>query len=134
MATTKRLIRLWVGACLLLGTGLLYAFICERTGRVWIPCLFYTVTGFYCPGCGVSRMCLCLLRGDWYGALRANAALLLLSLVGLVLAARLCIRYVRTGSARPRRGEERALWGLAIALAAFGVARNLPWFAVLAPG
>ena len=35
------------------------------------PCIFRTVTGFYCPGCGGTRSLLALLRGDvihslWY--------------------------------------------------------------------
>lgn len=128
----KRLARLCGWAAALGGAGLLYAWIWTATGR-GLPCLFHLCTGLYCPGCGVSRMCLRLLQGDWYGALRANAALLVLSPVGLALAARLCTRYVRTGSARPSRGEESVIWTLAALLAIFGIARNLPWLAVLAP-
>ena len=28
------------------------------------PCLIHLATGFYCPGCGMTRSCLSLLRGD----------------------------------------------------------------------
>lgn len=30
----------------------------------FIPCIFHEVTGLYCPGCGVTRMFLSLLKGD----------------------------------------------------------------------
>ncbi len=31
-------------------------------------CVFHRVTGFDCPGCGMTRAFICLLRGDWQGA------------------------------------------------------------------
>ena len=40
-------------------------------------CPFWKFTGLLCPGCGVTRMCLALLRLDLAGAWRANPALLL---------------------------------------------------------
>ena len=48
------------------------------------PCVFYTVTHFYCPGCGNTRTVLALLHGHPLQALHNNAAFCYL-LVVLVL-------------------------------------------------
>ena len=41
---------------------------------IYIPCLFRKLTGFYCPGCGITRMLFSILNGDlvkafWYNPL-----------------------------------------------------------------
>lgn len=36
------------------------------------PCIFYTVSGYYCPGCGGTRAALALLRGDLLTSLFYN--------------------------------------------------------------
>lgn len=43
----------------------------------------------------------------------------------LLLAARMAVRYVRTGQKLPSRGEERVFWALLIYFLAWGVLRNL---------
>lgn len=35
-----------------------------------ISCLFRRWTGIPCPGCGLTRACLAILRGDWGAAFR----------------------------------------------------------------
>ena len=58
----------------ILGVGCAYALFCHLTG--WgIPCPFHALTGLNCPGCGVSRMLLSLLRLDFAAAFRYNAVL-----------------------------------------------------------
>jgi hypothetical protein len=37
------------------------------------PCMFHEVTGIPCPGCGMTRAVLCLLRGELAEALRLHA-------------------------------------------------------------
>jgi hypothetical protein len=37
-----------------------------------IPCLFYKITGLYCPGCGNTRATLALLQLDFADTLRNN--------------------------------------------------------------
>ena len=39
---------------------------------IGIPCIFYEVTGLYCPGCGITRLCVSLFEGDLYQAFRYN--------------------------------------------------------------
>lgn len=49
------------------------------------PCVFYTVTHFYCPGCGNTRTVLALLHGHPLQALHNNAAFCYLLVVLLLL-------------------------------------------------
>ena len=121
-ASEARLRRLlaWLTALLLLGLG--YAWAMARLG-VGLPCPFYRLTGLLCPGCGVSRLCIALLRGDWAGAWAANPALCLALPPVAVLLAWRGIGYVKGRG--PARWEDRAWLTRAILLVIFGVVRNL---------
>ena len=94
-----------------------------------IPCLFRLVTGLRCPGCGVTHMALCLLRGDLSGAFYENPMVLMLLPIGLILAIRLTYRDLKTGSRRLTKWENRAVIGMIVLLIGFGVARNLKIYA-----
>ena len=129
----KRLRTLCIKTGGLLGAGLFYAFICILAGHPLIPCLFHTVTGLYCPGCGVSRMCLSILSLDFASAFKANAAVFLLLPPGLVMALRMAVRYVRTGNTRPTQVQTCVFDVMVGVLLVFGVVRNLPGFEGLRP-
>ena len=121
----QRLKNLLVRAAILIGVGAAYAAVISWIGR-GLYCPFWKLTGLMCPGCGVTRLCLALLRLDVAGAWKANAALLLALPVLAGLAARLAWAYVRTGRKTPSRGEERLIWGLVVYFLVWGVLRNLP--------
>ena len=120
----ERLRKLALGGGALVGLGAAYTAVIFVVGR-GLYCPFWKLTGLLCPGCGVTRMCLALLRLDLAGAWRANPALLLALPVLAILAVRMAVRYVRTGQKLPSRGEERIIWGLLIYFLAWGVLRNL---------
>lgn len=119
-------------AGLIVTIGLAYALFYGLTG-LGLPCLFHLITGLWCPGCGVSRMCLALLRLDLSTAWAYNPGLMLAvpPLGGLL--AKMGAGYVRTGRTRPTRGESAAIWTVAAFLLVYGVLRNLPGFEALAP-
>ena len=49
----------------------------------WLPkCMFYHVTGLYCPGCGATRALSAMLHGDMKASLHNN--LLLFPLLALI--------------------------------------------------
>ena len=110
------------GALLALGLG--YALWIRFTG-LGVPCPFHAVTGWLCPGCGVTRMCLALLRWDWPAAWNANPVLLMMLPVLAVLGVRLAVRYVREGAAAGSKWESALLWAMTALLIVWGVARNL---------
>ncbi len=120
----KRLFRLLFGCGIALAAGLLYAHLVRVTG-FGIPCIFHVVTGFDCPGCGVTRMCLSLLRLDFAAAYRYNAAILVLSPLGIAVAARQAWLYVKTGHPKLSKIEMGIISFLIVALLVFGVWRNI---------
>ena len=72
----ERLKKLAIGGAALVGLGVAYTALILVIGR-GLYCPVWKLTGLLCPGCGVTRMCLALLRLDVAAAWRANAALLL---------------------------------------------------------
>ena len=123
-SSKRRLFRLLhaVGIVCLLGGA--YALICAHFG-VGIPCPFRKLTGFLCPGCGVSRLCLCLLRLDFAGAWAANPVIFSLLPFGAVLAVRFSVRYVRSGCRRLTKTESVLTYAASAILLVYGVVRNL---------
>lgn len=101
----KRLYYLLSRVGIVLAIGLAYALFVGLTG--WgIPCIFHLLTGLQCPGCGVTRMCLALLRLDFYAAARYNSLVLALLPVALVLYGYKAALYIRTGESKMGVGEK----------------------------
>ena len=125
MERSRRLRRVLAGGGVLLAAGLGYALWVGFTGLA-LPCPFRAATGLLCPGCGVTRLCLALLRGNFPAAWSANPVLLLLLPVLAALAVRIAVRYVREGRTAGPRWENVLCWILAALLVIWGVVRNLP--------
>ena len=104
--------------------GCAYALFYLYTG--WgIPCLFRLITGFSCPGCGVSRMLLSLLRLDFRAAFRCNAVLFCMLPVLLGLFVYWIYRYIRYGERKNGPVAEGLVWALVILLLLWGLVRNI---------
>ena len=93
----KRLCKLLHGGIILLAVGLAYAAFCLLTD-LRIPCVFRTVTGLKCPGCGITTACLSLLSFDFQTAFLSNVGLFILSPLFITCAVLLLFKYVKTGS------------------------------------
>lgn len=117
------------GALLL--CGLVYAALYRMGLR--ISCPIHTLTGLYCPSCGVSRMCMHLLAGEWQKAFSCNPALFCLLPPLALLLARAELNYWRTGRRTLSRLLQAGIWCAVAVLILFGILRNLPPFAVLRP-
>lgn len=97
-------------------------------------CLFFDVTGFYCPGCGITRALHAVVHGDLARAFGMNPlAMIVIPLIPLML---LHARGFRPRVLEPlmRIALEPNVWVFSIP--AYWIARNLPWwpFAWMAPG
>lgn len=92
--------------------------------KIAIPCPIYTVMHLQCPGCGVTRMILALLRLDFAAAWAYNPYLLINGpiILGCLIASD--VKYIRTGD-RSMGKLSIVLWAeLALAIG-FAIFRNL---------
>lgn len=98
-----------------------------------IPCMFYKITGKYCPGCGITRMILAMLRLDFATALRQNCLLFFLLPCFLFYSIWKGIHYIKTGKQRSGLTERVVVMVVLVLVMAFWIMRNMPQFAFLAP-
>ena len=96
-------------------------------------CPFLELTGRPCPGCGGLRAVSALTHGDVVGALSSNALAIALVAVLALAWATWAVRRARGTDARMLVLSDRALVLVLVAAVAFGVVRNTPWGAGLAP-
>lgn len=108
---------------------LIYAILIIRFD-IGIPCVFYEITGLYCPGCGITRLCLSLFEGDIYQAFRYNPIIF----IDLPI---LFILFVLNIFLKKNKNIKKITDVIIIFLATitiiFGVIRNIPIFSFLAP-
>lgn len=96
-----------------------------------IPCFFYKLTGFYCPGCGITRMFLSMLCLDFYQAFRFNPFLFILLPFFLILG---IFQYERWLFNQKYVVIPNFVWNsLLIITILYGILRNLDIFSFLAP-
>ena len=116
---------------------LLYFFVDARNGNSILPqCPFYSLTGFYCPGCGSQRAFSALLHGDFFGASKFNI-LIVVALPFILYSA--CVFVLNTF--REKRIVQKIFYStvfvkmVLIIVLLFWVLRNIPQypFSLLAP-
>ena len=120
----KRAIKVAVSGVILLVCGLLYGWLCITTG-VAIPCVFYKITGYSCPGCGISRMCINILKGNIPEAIKCNPVIFFGMIPFFVIIADGVVRYVKTGERKLRKWQNVVLYILIGVLLVYGVLRNI---------
>lgn len=114
------------------GIWLLRTFDPGATGSLFPSCLFHDLTGWYCPGCGITRALHALVHFDFRRAFAMNALLMLSLPLLTVMAAQGFTRHALLPAAVARVAFNGRVW--IAALLVFGVVRNLPGFEWLAPG
>src|SRR5208283_3757615 len=112
-----------------LGSGAVLFFFDPAKHGFYPICLFHSLTGLNCPGCGATRAAYQLLHGHLLRALQDNA-LFVLPLTAL--RAWFVMQKIRN---RPGAFivSPIMLWALLVTVFVFTVLRNLPAFAWLSP-
>ena len=102
-----------------------------------LPCVFYSLTGFYCPGCGAGRASYSLLHGRFLDAFCYNPVMtVLLPLLALYVAARAIDWAITGGDHIDQKISVKFVAGILIFVLLFGIVRNIPVypFNLLVPG
>ncbi|HUR98232.1 MAG TPA: DUF2752 domain-containing protein [Pyrinomonadaceae bacterium] len=91
-------------------------------------CPLYSLTGFACPGCGLTRGFHALFHGDVLTALDYNAMLpFFAALIGFGFVS--LVYFAANGRRLPMNLlHPTALYVFLVLLLIFGVTRNLPWY------
>lgn len=108
--------------------GICYLVWIKLTGLA-MPCMFRYITGFKCPGCGVTTMFTALASLDFKASFNANPFL-------FVTAPFLCGEiiywiYLKCSNMKCNKAREAAVICYGIALCIFGIVRNLAEYGVI---
>ncbi len=123
-APKRRFRRVAFFTLVVLFCGLLYAAFIFVFGR-GIPCVFQMTTGLKCPSCGVTGMCLAILRLDFKTAFHSNPAIFCMLPLGAAVAARHAYIYVRSGRTQPDGPTAAAMILMIAVLIVYGILRNI---------
>ncbi len=111
-------------AAILLVAGCAYGILLHYTG-IGLVCPVRFVTGLKCPGCGVTHMCLALMRLDFAAAFMANPALFLSAPLLMIIFIPYLAGYIRTGSRQMSSWQNTVLWICITFLVLYGIVRNV---------
>lgn len=120
-----RLKKLLISLVLLVCIGLFYAFVLIPMG-ISIPCPIRMRTGFLCPGCGVTRVCLGILQLQFSWAYAANPFLIWISPFLLYLCVKSSFLYVKEGTAVFGKFDNRLSLLIFILSVIWTIYRNFP--------
>lgn len=104
--------------------GLAYALFIQCTG-LGIPCVFRLVTGYRCPGCGMTHAAMALIHGQPKIAFRENPLSLSVMPLLLFYGAYRAEVYIRTARTDFRKWEIVFLGVLWVVVLLFWLLRNL---------
>lgn len=128
----KRFLKVVMGTILMILIGIVYLQWYRLTG-IGIPCMFRKITHLYCPGCGVTRMCIYLSRLDFYHAFRSNPLIMIIAPILLIIMIRYARSYILYNKKYLLKREVCIVYVMLISLLIFGVLRNIPYFYYLRP-
>ena len=109
---------------IILLAGILYAVFVRLTGLA-VPCIFRTLTGWQCPGCGITRACLSLLKGEIRTSFSYNPVLYIAGPCIIYLIVRGDLNYIKGDAYRLGSADTVLIYILIMAALIFGVVRNL---------
>lgn len=106
-------------------------YIIYKIFHIGVPCIFNYITGLYCPGCGLTRMCISILKLDFYQAFRYNPFVFVLLVLTIIY---LIIKFILLRFKNIKISIPQYVYYIIIVLAIiFMILRNIDAFSYLAP-
>lgn len=129
----KRVIKLLLVIAILLILIFIYYFLFLNYNIV-IPCFFHKITGWYCPGCGITRMFSSIAQLDFYQAFRYNPLLFISLPFVFACIIDLMISWLLDKKTLFYHKLNNKFWiTLLVVVLIYGVLRNVPYFDYLIP-
>lgn len=116
------------GVTAMAGGSAAVAYFDPSTAHFFPVCPLYALTGFACPGCGLTRGFHALFHGDWTTALHFNALIGVWAVIFVYVFVSSVLLAVRGRGLTMWPTYPRFMWTFMIVLLAFGVLRNLPFY------
>lgn len=114
---------------LLLVVGIFFLF--EQLGY-GVPCIFHTLTGFYCPGCGLTRAASSLINLNIIDALHNNLLIIFLPFLIIYVVISI-IEYLKIGIFKFIKIPNNITYIILFLILFFGIIRNVSGFEFLLP-
>jgi hypothetical protein len=115
-----------------IGAGVMVFFFNPSTHGFYPTCVFHSLTGLNCPGCGATRALYALLHGNLRLALKDNALFVVLLAVLAIWSARFVFLKSKKQPAT-FNVPPIFLWIFLVVALLFAALRNLPGFEWLSP-
>lgn len=115
-----------LGIAAMSGGAAIGAFVDPARSNLFPVCPLLTLTGFACPGCGLTRGFHSLLQGDIIPALDFNLLIPVWAVIFAWVFVSLVAKVLRGRGLPMWPTYPRFLWGFLIVLIGFGVLRNIP--------
>lgn len=90
----KPVVKRWIIVLSIIILIVLYGTISYRL-QIGIPCVFYQLTGWLCPGCGLGRSVRCMIAGEWRQAFEYNVLLMPCIIPGSLLLLYTAWQYIK---------------------------------------
>ena len=115
----------FIWTIVLVSLMLFYLLVWLPLTHIGIPCPVLTVTGLYCPGCGMTRAAISLLHLDMYQSFRYNALLFFIPpLYGI---------YYLANKYQWKKSGGAIMLSMLILAIGYGISRNIPALSWMAP-
>ena len=101
----------------------IYVFFQDPAKGPILPCIILITTGYYCPGCGMTRAVNSLMHLEFYKAFRYNALIFILPVLFLI----------HLFKHKEFKNKDIMLILMVIISVGYGLARNLEYFSYLRP-
>ena len=124
MGERERLNRTLKDVAIILGLGIAYFIFVSITG-IYIPCPFRTLTGYLCPGCGISHYFVHMAHLEFGEAFHDNQYVFFFVPIAIPYWVFRTYRYIKTGDSKYSKIEIAVLLAAILAAIAFGVIRNI---------
>ena len=114
------------GAAAMLGGSAFVAYFDPTQVHIFPVCPLYAMTGFACPGCGLTRGFHALFYGDISTALHFNLLIPIWAVIMAVVFVSMLLYAVRGRGLSFSKLSPHLLWVFLVVLIIFGVLRNIP--------